>query len=104
MKGNKQHGFKLLRTGDIIPQIGLGTWLAESGQVRDSVKHVLTELEYLHIDGAMIYGNEKEVGEGMQQAFDSTKLTRKDVFLTTKLWNDMHAFDDVIESCKSSLE
>merc|ERR1712048_1010074 len=65
-------GLTLNRTNDIMPQVGLGTWLAEAGQVRDATNHVLSKLEYLHIDGAMIYFNEQEVGEGMKQAFNST--------------------------------
>ena len=92
------------RTGDIIPQVGLGTWLAEPGQVRDATRHVLSNLEYLHIDGAMIYFNETEVGEGIQQAIkEQPKLKREDIFVTSKLWNDMHHYDDVIEACKDSL-
>jgi len=87
-----------------MPQVGLGTWLSEPGQVGNAVKHVLTELEYLHIDEAMIYCNEKEVGDAMVDVFNNTKLKREDIFVTTKLWNDMHHYDDVITACKDSLE
>jgi alcohol dehydrogenase (NADP+) len=86
-----------------MPSIGLGTWLAEPGQVKNAVTHVLRDLEYLHIDAAMIYFNEEEVGQGMLDGFAATKLTRKDVWLTSKLWNDCHHPDHVIDACKDSI-
>jgi len=101
---NTTSGLKLLRTGDVMPQIGLGTWLADPGVVENVVQKVLSDLEYLHIDAAWVYMNEDEVGSGMQEAFKSGKISRKDVFLTTKLWNNMHKHEDVLECCKQSLK
>lgn len=86
-----------------MPQIGLGTWLAPAGQVENSVHTCLAELNYLHIDAAMIYLNEDEVGSAMHKAYADSGLKRSDVWLTTKLWNDMHEPADVIEACKLSL-
>ena len=43
-----------LNTGATIPAIGLGTWQAKPGEVKDAVKHAL-QVGYRHIDGALIY-------------------------------------------------
>ena len=73
----KKADYKIL---GVMPVIGLGTWeMAGSGCI-DSVIKAL-ELGYRHIDTAQIYGNEKEVGKGMQQS----GVNRDEVFLTTKI-------------------
>jgi len=74
-----------LNTGALIPAVGLGTWQAKPGEVRAAVAHAL-KAGYRHIDGALIYQNEKEVGQGI---IDSG-VKREDIFLTSKLWNTYH--------------
>ncbi|QKX54710.1 uncharacterized protein TRUGW13939_01798, partial [Talaromyces rugulosus] len=71
-----------LNTGNSIPAIGLGTWRAESGQVGEAVKHALKS-GYRHIDCALIYQNEKEVGEAVK----ASGVPREDIFITSKVWN-----------------
>ncbi|KAF2829604.1 protein GCY [Ophiobolus disseminans] len=71
-----------LNTGASIPAIGLGTWKSEPGEVRKAVAFALKD-GYRHIDAALIYGNEKEVGEGIRDS----GIPRKDIFITSKLWN-----------------
>jgi diketogulonate reductase-like aldo/keto reductase len=73
----KKADFKLL---GIMPVIGLGTWEMAGPGCTDSVIKAL-ELGYRHIDTAQIYGNEKEVGKGMQQS----GVNREEIFLTTKI-------------------
>jgi len=46
---------------------------------------------YRHIDCAAVYGNEKEVGDGMKKAFAEGICTRAEVFITSKLWNSFQA-------------
>ncbi|KAI5287036.1 H/ACA snoRNP pseudouridylase subunit [Ascosphaera acerosa] len=77
-----------LNTGTEIPAIGLGTWQSKPGEVTVAVSHALRS-GYRHIDGALCYQNEKEVGEGLKQAF-AAGLKREDVFVTTKLWCSYH--------------
>ena len=64
----------------IMPVIGLGTWELTGPGCTESVTKAL-ELGYRHIDTAQIYGNEKEVGKGLQQS----GVNRDEVFLTTKI-------------------
>ncbi|KAL3458791.1 NADP-dependent oxidoreductase domain-containing protein [Aspergillus heterothallicus] len=71
-----------LNTGAQIPAIGLGTWRSEPGQVRQAVSFALKN-GYRHIDAALIYGNEHEVGQGIKDS----GVPRKDIFITSKLWN-----------------
>ncbi|KAH8667012.1 aldo/keto reductase [Xylariales sp. PMI_506] len=79
-----------LNTGYTIPTVGLGTWQSEPNEVK---KAVVTALKagYRHIDAAAVYGNEKEVGDGLKEA----GVERKDVFITGKLWNTHHKPEDV---------
>lgn len=64
----------------IMPVIGLGTWEMSGSGCTDSVINAI-ELGYRHIDTAQIYGNEKEVGRGIQKS----GIDRKEIFLTTKI-------------------
>ncbi|KAF2649403.1 aldo/keto reductase family protein [Lophiostoma macrostomum CBS 122681] len=71
-----------LNTGASIPAVGLGTWRSEPGEVRGAVSFALKE-GYRHIDAALIYGNEHEVGQGIKDS----GVPRNEIFLTSKLWN-----------------
>jgi diketogulonate reductase-like aldo/keto reductase len=64
----------------IMPVIGLGTWEINGSACTESVTTALG-LGYRHIDTAQIYGNEKEVGQGIQKS----GIDRKEIFLTTKI-------------------
>jgi glycerol 2-dehydrogenase (NADP+) len=66
-----------------------GTWQSDKGAVANAVYHALKS-GYRHIDAALCYQNENEVGEGLKKAFDEGICKREDVFVTTKLWNTYH--------------
>ena len=81
-----------------MPQLGLGTFRLQGQAAIDSVATGL-ELGYRHIDTAQIYGNEAEVG----QALASSKVARREVWLTTKIWTEHLAADKLATSLKDSL-
>lgn len=74
-----------LNTGAKIPAVGLGTWQSKPGEVREAVKAAL-EGGYRHIDTALAYGNEKEVGQGIKDS----GVPREQIWVTTKLDNPWH--------------
>lgn len=79
-----------LNTGARIPVIGFGTWQAPPHEVGKAVEFAL-RCGYRHIDCAAVYRNEKEVGIGIAQS----GVKRKDLFITSKLWNTYHDPKDV---------
>ncbi|KAF4766884.1 hypothetical protein HAV15_010793 [Penicillium sp. str.  len=79
-----------LNTGAEIPALGLGTWQSQPGEVERAVFHAI-KVGYRHIDAALCYGNENEVGKGIKQAIDAGIVKREDLFVTTKLWCSYHA-------------
>ncbi|MCJ1341507.1 hypothetical protein MMC09_006803 [Bachmanniomyces sp. S44760] len=74
-----------LNTGARIPAIGLGTWQSAPDEVRDAVSAALRK-GYRHIDTALAYGNEKEVGQGIKDS----GVPREEIWITTKLDNTWH--------------
>lgn len=89
-----------LNTGAKIPQIGLGVWQSPRGAAtRDAVQAAL-RIGYGHVDTARIYGNERDVGEGVR----ASGLPRGDVFVTTKLWNEDQGYDSALRAFDASLE
>jgi 2,5-diketo-D-gluconate reductase A len=78
-----------LNDGNTIPQLGFGVFQIEPGETAEAVTEAL-RVGYRHIDTAEMYGNEREVGEGLR----ASGLDRGDVFVTSKLNNAFHEPDD----------
>ncbi|WP_296705763.1 aldo/keto reductase [Algoriphagus sp.] len=93
----------IFKNGDQLPIIGLGTWKSEPGIVKQAVFWAI-ETGYRHIDCASIYQNEKEVGEGIAEAIKKGLVNREDLFVTSKLWNNSHKYEDVGPALEKSLE
>ncbi|KAM0276723.1 hypothetical protein ACHAQH_006433 [Verticillium albo-atrum] len=87
-----------LNSGHSIPAVGLGTWQSGPNEVARAVEHALRH-GYRHIDAAAVYDNEEEVGAGIK----ASGVPRKDIFLTSKLWNTHHRAEDVEEALDQSL-
>lgn len=88
-----------LNNGVEIPQLGFGVYQIPP---RDTVAATLAALEvgYRHIDTAQMYGNEKQVGEAVR----ASGVDPGDVFVTSKLNNGYHAYDDALRAFDGTLE
>jgi 2,5-diketo-D-gluconate reductase B len=84
--------------GARIPAIGLGTWELRGRTCARIVEQAL-KLGYRHIDTAQVYGNEREVGEGLR----ASGVRRDELFVTTKIWTTHFAPNDLERSTKESL-
>jgi alcohol dehydrogenase (NADP+) len=87
-----------------MPAIGLGTFgsdHASASEIAAAVRYAAT-VGYRHFDCASVYGNEAEIGESLKQA-GAQGIEREELWITSKLWNDKHAEEDVIPSCRKSL-
>jgi len=72
-----------------IPALGFGTLIPDPNETRLATGNAL-EAGFRHFDCAERYKNEKEVGEALSAGLASGKIGRKDLFITTKLWNTNH--------------
>ena len=85
--------------GNHIPQLGLGVWQTANDTAGEVVRKAL-ESGYRHIDTAAIYENEEGVGDGIRMS----GVDRKDIFVTTKLWNDRQGRDNTLRAFDASLK
>lgn len=93
-----------LSDGVEIPIVGFGTWqMANDDNTADIIEHAIN-VGYRHIDTAAVYGNEESVGRGIQRAIDKGVVTREELFITTKLWNDDQTYDLAKKALDDSLE
>ena len=88
--------------GDQMPIIGLGTWKSTSSDIYEVVNDAL-RFGYRHIDCAAIYGNEKGVGQALTNSFNAGAVKRDEVWITSKLWNNAHAPEDVQPTLEKTL-
>lgn len=88
-----------LNNGNIMPLLGLGTYNMFGEVVTNAVQTAL-EAGYRLIDGAQMYQNEKEVGEGIRRS----GISRKDIFIATKIDNCNQGYDETLRSYEQSLK
>ena len=88
---------------DQMPILGLGTWKSSPGEVYPAVKEAL-KCGYRHIDCAFIYGNQAEIGRAVNAACAEGIVSREQLWITSKLWNDCHAPEDVQPALEQTLE
>ncbi|KAL7538291.1 hypothetical protein ACHAXR_008441 [Thalassiosira sp. AJA248-18] len=91
-----------LNSGHSMPCIAYGTFRSEPGEVGPAVIEAI-KAGYRHLDLAHVYGNEKEIGSALKQAFDEGMVKREDLFITGKLWNSDHDVEIVPKACSHSL-
>ncbi len=88
--------------GDQMPVIGLGTWKSKPGDVYQAVTDALA-MGYRHIDCAAIYGNEAEIGLALNAAFTAGVVSREELWITSKLWCDSFAPEDIEPALRQTL-
>jgi diketogulonate reductase-like aldo/keto reductase len=95
---------RILYTGARMPAIGLGTFGSDSVGADEIAAAVVDAacVGYRHFDCASVYANEREIGFSFREILRSGVL-RKDLWVTSKLWNDKHGETDVIPSFRQSL-
>jgi alcohol dehydrogenase (NADP+) len=93
-----------LWTGAFMPAIGFGTFGSDHTPAAEVAEAVYGAVEsgYRHIDCAAVYMNEARIGEVLREFF-RTGLQREDLWITSKLWNDKHAPEDVVAACRQSI-
>jgi alcohol dehydrogenase (NADP+) len=96
---------RILYTGAKIPGIGLGTFGSDrftGEQIAEAVKGAIS-VGYRHIDCASVYGNEHLIGPVLKEAMEGG-IKREELWITSKVWNDMHGEGDVLLSCAKTLK
>ena len=91
-----------LENGAQLPAIGLGFWKVDRPVAADVALQAI-QAGYRHLDCACDYGNEAEVGQGIQRAISEGVCKRDDLWVTSKLWNTYHAAEHVQAACEKSL-
>lgn len=82
-----------LNNGISVPAMALGTYKSRGEEVVSAVRAAL-QCGYVAIDTAFFYGNEAEVRRGIEES----GVDRKNVFVTSKLWNDDHGYDEALRA------
>jgi len=92
-----------LPDGSKIPGIGLGTFGSDSVDHETVAKTVKNAIYsgYRHIDCAAVYSNEKNIGSALKEIFESGFVNREELWITSKVWNNMHSH--VVDACRQSL-
>jgi D-xylose reductase len=91
-----------LSSGNQMPVIGLGLWKVD-GAAAPALVEEAARAGYRHFDCASDYGNEADVGVGLQNIVRSGAVRREDLWITSKLWNTNHAAKHVRPACERSL-
>ena len=90
----------ILNNGVEMPRVGLGVWKVPDGDtVIRAVKHAI-DVGYRSIDTAKVYENEIGVGKAIEQC----GVSRKELFITTKLWNSDQGYDNTLRALDASLD
>lgn len=89
-----------LNNGVKMPWLGLGVYKAKEGEeVEQAVKSAINA-GYRSIDTATLYQNEVGVGKAVRDS----EISRKDLFITTKVWNDDQGYDSTLKAFENSLK
>ena len=95
-----------LQDGTSVPAVGIGTFASDNytADVVSAAVEGAIRSGYRFIDCASVYGNEDEIGRVFAKLFGEGVVTRDEMFITSKVWNDMHGKGDVLLSCAQTLK
>jgi diketogulonate reductase-like aldo/keto reductase len=89
----------VLRSKYEIPSIGCGTWEISPNEKAEKIVAAALDIGYRVIDTARIYGNELGVGNALRHS----GISRTELFITTKLWNDDQGYERTLQACQKSM-
>ncbi|KOY79914.1 aldo/keto reductase [Lysinibacillus macroides] len=93
-----------LNNGLEMPLVGYGVFrVPEGDDLAEAVKTAITK-GYRSIDTAQVYRNEESVGRGIRAAIEEGLVTREELFITSKVWNDALSYEETLAAYESSLE
>src|SRR3990172_11459206 len=94
----------VLANGPRMPAIGLGTFGSDHVPAREVAEAVVgaAGVGYRHFDCAAVYGNEAQIGCALERIM-AGGISRSELFITSKLWNDRHGEADVMPACQQTL-
>lgn len=93
-----------LSNGTKIPCVGFGTWQSADGDEAYSAVLSALRFGYRHIDTAAAYGNERSVGRAVSGFLKESSVKREELFITTKLWNSDHGYENTKRAIQTSLK
>lgn len=87
-----------------IPVVGMGTFGSDHATHEQVAEAVLgaSDVGYRHFDCAEVYSNEDYIGSSFEQIMRSG-VPREELWINSKVWNNHHAPEAVIEACERSL-
>ena len=93
-----------LNNGLKMPLVGYGVFrVPEGDDLAEAVKTAIAK-GYRSIDTAQVYRNEESVGRGIRAAIEEGLVTREELFITSKVWNDGLSYEETLAAYDSSLE
>ena len=97
---------RTLYTGAKMPAVGMGTFGSDHAAPEEVSAAVAGAIRvgYRHFDCAACYGNEAQIGEVFAEAFSEGEVRREELFIVSKVWNDMHGQGDVLLACAKTLK
>ncbi|PIC64636.1 aldo/keto reductase [Sporosarcina sp. P13] len=93
------HSTTRLSNGVEMPWLGLGTYKIQDGTESTNVVKTAIQHGYRSIDTATLYGNERGIGEGII----ASEIDRKELFITTKVWNSDLGYEKTLAAFNESL-
>ena len=95
-----------LKSGESIPSIGMGTFGSDNYSAQQVSAAVAGAIRfgYRFFDCASVYGNEAQIGQVFESAVQEGVVKREELFITSKVWNDMHGKGKVLSSVEKTLK